>query len=362
MNCGKEGEGEMIFLNECKAFFRDHMNLFFLVVFPLTMILLLGNMLEDLDYADADVGKIKAEYIIGTDVSETVMIEGFIASMNASGNITFTEAFNADSAKNKVAMKELDAFIEFNSNNVNLFEGENLVKNRTFFAIINGFLQNKKAPQQNVDIKKSFTTKKEFDKNRSMLDYYGVSMIILVVCAGGIGCFTSFGDEIKNKTMRRLIVSPMNRTNIFMQKVFGAMLSSGVEIGVIMIVGTLFFNVHYASNIIDNLLLFLLFFISMMTLSCVGVSLGLFVKGNPLIKFGPILWLMMFFSGTFSKELYIKGVTPYIPMYQLQQAAFELTIFSKKEKILFIILIELIISIIFIVFGVIKFNKMQDER
>lgn len=100
----------------------------------------------------------------------------------------------------------------------------------------------------------------------------------------------------------------------------------------------------------------------MMTLSCVGVSLGLFVKGNPLIKFGPILWLMMFFSGTFSKELYIKGVTPYIPMYQLQQAAFELTIFSKKEKVLFIILIELIISIIFIVFGVIKFNKMQDER
>ena len=178
---------------------------------------------------------------------------------------------------------------------------------------------------------------------------------------GGIGCFTSFGDERKNKTILRLIASPLKRTNIFMQKVFGMMLSAGIEIGVIMIVGTAFFNVHYANNFSDNLLLFLFFFISMMTLSCVGVSLGLLIKGNPLLIFGPILWLMMFFSGTFSKELYIEGVTPYIPIYQLQQAAFQLILFSKKEKVLFIILIELIIGITFTIFGVIKFNKMQYE-
>lgn len=352
----------MVFINECKVFFRDRMNLFFIVVFPLIMILLLGNMLKDFDYADADIGNIKAEYIIESDANEKVLIEGFIMGINETGKVVLTQAVDANNAKNKIATGDLDAFVEFKSNSVGLFEGENEIKNRTFFAIINGYLQNKKVPQQNIDLKKSFTTKKDFDKNRSMLDYYGVCMIILVSCAGGIGCFTSFGDERKNKTIQRLIASPMNRTNIFMQKVFGMMLSSCVEIGVIMVVGTIFFNVHYANNFLDNLLLFLFFFTSMMALSCVAVSLGLFVKGNPLLMFGPIFWLMMFFSGTFSKELYIKGVSPYIPMYQLQQAAFELTIFSKKEKVLYIIALELLIAIIFIVFGVVKFNKMQDGR
>lgn len=351
----------MVFLNECRVFFRDYTNLLFIVVFPLTMILLLGNMLKDLDYADAEVGKINAEFIIGTDVIETRAIEAFIENINAYGNINLTQASDANRAKNKIANKELDAFVEFNGENINLFEGENEIKNRSFFAILNGFLQNIKVPQHNVEVQKSFITKKEFDKNRSMLDYYGVCMIILVSCAGGIGCFTSFGDERKNKTLLRLIASPIKRTNIFMQKVFGMMLSAGVEIAVIMIVGTVFFNVHYANNFFDNLLLFLFFFISMMTLSCVGVSLGLFLKGNPLLMFGPILWLMMFFSGTFSKELYIEEITPFIPMYQMQQAAFQLILFSKKEKVLLIILIELIIGIAFIIFGVIKFNKLQYE-
>lgn len=150
----------MVFLNECRVFFRDYTNLLFIVVFPLTMILLLGNMLKDLDYADAEVGKINAEFIIGTDVIETRAIEAFIENINAYGNINLTQASDANRAKNKIANKELDAFVEFNGENINLFEGENEIKNRSFFAILNGFLQNIKVPQHNVEVQKALLQRK----------------------------------------------------------------------------------------------------------------------------------------------------------------------------------------------------------
>ena len=371
----------MIFINECKEFFRDKINLIFPIAFPLILILLLGNMLSNLNYADPEVGFIKAEYIIATEQQmEQEMVLSFLASLNDTNSILMAESISETSSKEKIALGELDALVIFGGDLIEIYEGDEEIKNRTFSAVMNGFVQNKKAVMsimkgmQEGDLKdntlaistetirKSYTTKKDFDKNRSMLDYYGVSMIILIVFVGGIGGFSSFGNERTNKTINRLIASPMNRSSIFIQKVMGLMLGYFIEIAVIMIVGATLFDVHYANNLIDNILLFSLFLVTMVSLGCVGVSLGLVMKGNPLLIFGPVLWLMMFFGGTFSKDVYIEGLTPKLPVYQLQQAAFGLTIFGHKEKVMAILLVEILVTFVFIFIGVARFNKMQEQK
>lgn len=371
----------MILLNECREFFRDRTNIFFTMAFPLILILLLGNMLNNQNVADSEVGYLKTGILIESKLPmDQVMIETFLSNINNTGSIEMAKYSSKEAAMNQVAAGELDGFVIFKDDVIEIYEGDDLIKNRTFSAIINGFLQNRKAiisilsnradnsvgvdddSLNQVMTNKSYTTKRDFDKNRSMIDYYGVCMIILIVGLGGIAGFSSFGNERKNKTINRLIASPMSRTQIFLQKVLGMMLTSTLEIAVIMLVGTTFFGVNYANNIGDNILLFTLFFVSMMMMGCIGVAFSLCLKGNPLFIFGPILWLMMFFSGTFSKELYIESISPYMPMYQLQQVAFGLISFGHREKVIIILGIELIIIAVCSLLGIVRFNKIQEER
>ena len=208
----------------------------------------------------------------------------------------------------------------------------------------------------------NFVEEKEFTANRSMLDYYGVSMIAMMVFVGSIIGAGTFGEEIRLKTVNRLIGSPVSRTKIFIQKVIGQIPSAMIEIVVVMVVSVLFFNVHYATTVGGNLFLFSLFLLSSFTMLIVGIVIGMFVKANPTLIIMPPLWFMMFVGGTFTKEINIKGVTENMPIYHLQQAAFDITIFGRTGKATNMMLIETVIIIIMAVIGVVKFNTMKEAR
>lgn len=371
----------MIFVNEFREFIRDHSNLFFIVAFPLILILLLGTMLSKLNYADEEVGFIEAEYQVDTlNTTEQTMITAFISSLNETGSVKMKEAVSTEQAKAKIQEESLDALVVFSDGEIQLFEGKNDIKNRSLKAILNGYLQNKKsviatlsaikdeklsyvmAEDLMLNQKRDFTTETEFNKNRTMMDYYGVTMIVMIVFIGGMGGFAGFENERKNGTINRLIASPLSKNRIYIEKVFGMMLSSVLEILVLMIASVLLFRVKYAATLSDNFLLFLLFFITMFMMGSIGISVGLFMRGNPTLIFGPVLWIMMFFSGTYSKETFIEGVSPYLPIYQIQQAAFGLTVFGKRDKALVIIAIELVVTLIAMGLGIIKFRHVQQEK
>jgi ABC-2 type transport system permease protein len=364
----------MIILNEIKAFFSDKVNLSFMFAFPIVLIFLLGNLLSTQDYADASIGELRIGYMIKTtNQVEVTFAKEFIESVSEEGTAILKEMTDERDAKLSVANNELEGFTIFGEDEILIYEGKDQIKNRTITALFTGYSNLSKAvkviansvPDKlngiNTNVS-SFVEEKEFNANRSMLDYYGVSMIIMMAFIGSIIGAGTFGEEIRLRTVNRLIVAPVSRTKIFFQKVIGQIPSAIIEIVVVMFVSVAFFNVHYAKSLGDNLILFTLFLLTSFTMLIIGVVIGLFIQTNPMLLIIPVLWVMMFLSGTFSKQIFIKGVSDRMPVYQLQQAAFDITVFGRTNKALTIILIEITIIILMTIIGVIRFNKLKEAR
>lgn len=365
----------MVILNELRAFFRDRISFAFLIAFPLILIYLLGNILNSLETADQTVGTLKAEYVIESkNLLLTESARQFIDTMNKEGeSFYFTEMETEELAKEKIKAKETTGIVRFDEDRVYIIQGEDALLNRTLLAVMNGFIQSEKAIQSIIKEdptklehitteEKEYVEEVEFNKNRSMLDYYGVCMLLMIICFSSIQAFSAFGDERSHKTINRLIAAPINRTNLYIQKMIGMMPSAIVQILVIMIGSVVLFHVKYASNFLDNVLLFLLFFMTMLVMLSGGVSISLFVKGNPAIVFMPLMWLMLFFSGIFAQPMVEIGLDKYMPITYVKNAAFSLTIFGEHRGAFWIIAIEAVITVLFTVTGVIRFNRMQETR
>ncbi len=364
----------MIIIKELKAFFRDKTNLAFMFVFPILLIYLLGNLLTGQDLADSVVGELRIGYMVKTtSPMDAVVIDDFIKGTSDEENTVFIEMSEEEAAKEQVAHNELEGLVIFDDDVIRIYDGKDPIKNRTISALITGYSNLSKAitviantvPDKllNMNSKENnFVEEKEFNANRSMLDYYGVAMIVMMVFVGSIIGAGTFSEEIRLKTVNRLIASPVSRTKVFIQKVIGQIPSAILEVVVVMVVSVLFFNVHYAKTVGDNLILFSLFLLSSFTMLIIGIVIGMFIKGNPTMIIMPPLWVMMFVGGTFAKPIHIKGVTENMPVYHLQQAAFDITVFSRTGKAITFMLIEFVIIIIMATIGIIRFNNMKEAR
>lgn len=363
----------MILIKELKYFIRDRVNLFFLVAFPAILIYLLGNMLEQIDVAEYPIGTIMVEYRLENMNSvQRQSIDLFLKNLNDGKSMVFTENNLVENSKKKIGEGKITALIIFHQNEIEIYEGKEDIKNRTVYALMNGFVQSKKAIQairtvkpmnlNTVQVNQSFVQEKEYNMNRTMLDYYGISMIIMMVCIGIIAGASDWMGERQNKTINRLFLSPISRKSIFIQKILGLLPQTALQISILMIICVVFFKVNYASTILGNILLFLYLFFSMIAFTSVGVLFGLFVKVNPSVLFMPIIWVMLFVSGTFARPIYIEGVSNRMPAYILQQAAFDLTIFGKIDRIIQVMLIEAIVIAAVIIIGSFAVERMGEER
>jgi ABC-2 type transport system permease protein len=92
----------------------------------------------------------------------------------------------------------------------------------------------------------------------------------------------------------------------------------------------------------------------------VGAVYGLFVNVNPMATIFPVLWIMMFISGTYSKEIFIDGITQAMPIYQIQEAAFDLAIFGNYDKANTVIAVCVIISAVLLVIGAVEFSRREE--
>jgi ABC-2 type transport system permease protein len=365
-----------IILKEIREFFREKTNLFFFLMFPVVLIFLLGNLLQSEDKAEDMIGEIKILYQVQTeDQFQVNAIEQFIKAAGENQNLTFERTQDLQAAKELAGKDAITAAVVFTGNplTINIYEGTDRIKNRTVGAIMNGFAQTDRSIISVIKTNpaslsaaggndEDYVEQKDLGVNRSMLDYYAVSMVAMICFMSAIQGSVAFLSERENKTINRLFLAPQNRVSIFLQKILGMVPKVILQISILMIISVLVFNAHYAATPADNLYLFLMFFVVTLAMVSIGVVLGLFIKTSPMIIVMPPLWIMMFFGGTYSKELYIKGLTEKMPIYQIQQAAFDLTVFGRSQKATSAIIICLIILIIMLAVGAFIFSRMEEER
>ena len=58
----------------------------------------------------------------------------------------------------------------------------------------------------------------------------------------------------------------------------------------------------------------------------------------------PLTWALLFFSGSFSKQVFIEGFSDKLPPYIVQQAVFRLTLYGESDSALAVIAVCLAVT------------------
>lgn len=366
-----------VIIKDTKEFLRDKTNLFFFLGFPVILIFLLGNLLGSMDKAEETIGTMKIMYQVDTqDPYQVVAVQNFITAVAKENSLLEFEATDdLEAAKQLAGSDKIAAAVVFTGQpmQIKIYEGTNQTKNRAVGAILNSFAQTDKAiatvltsnPQVLSSLssdEQELVVQKDLGINRTMIDYYAVAMLAMICFMSVLTGAGAFIGERRDKTINRLIIAPQNRVLLFLQKILGMIPQVLIQIVLIMSISVIIFKAHYAVTLEDNLYLFLMFFVVTLCMVAIGAAIGIVLKAHPMGVIMPVLWIMMFFGGTYSREMYIKGVTEAMPIYQIQQAAFDLAIFGHYGKASGVILICLAIMLAALAMGAFLFSRKEEER
>lgn len=382
-----------IILNEVRSFLRSGSNLFFTIFFPCACVFFLGTFLESVEVSDEAVGELNLAYCTDSgDVYSAAAFEEFISSLVNEGVLS-AEKVSADkisgftmagSAMAYNAGADYSAAVELDGSDIVVYGGRDDIKNRTVKAIFDSYTRTAAAymsvaavnPAALADVgisgssrndgdiegdensAGSFVIHKDLGTNRSMMDYYAVTMAVMILfmgsCIRGAGVYE---DEHTNFTISRLDASPVSRTAVFFGKIIGSLPMVLIQVLSVMFVSTLLFGAHYCNTVSGNLLLAAMFITASLAALSVGVFVNLIFPRIPAgLVIMPMLWLAMFFSGTFAMDIHVPGLTECMPMYIIQRAAFDLTVFGRTEKVLRVIAVSMAIFAVMLILGRFKAN------
>jgi len=179
-----------------------------------------------------------------------------------------------------------------------------------------------------------------------MMDYYAVSMAVMMIFMSHmIMGSTALKDEERIFTLQRLYLSPVGKVKLFFGKLIGTLPPAVIGNAVIMLFSVFVFGAKYCDSFVGNLILFLLFSCCSLVSIAVGMLIGVLIKIPAESIVIPLTWALLFFSGSFSKQVFIEGFSDKLPPYIVQQAAFRLTLYGENDGALAVIAVCLAVTV-----------------
>lgn len=353
---------KQIIMNEFKSYIRNPFIIAVLLFFPLIMIFILGNLVETAQTADPAIGTV----IIGY-TSDSIDLE----HSNTNASIKFMPLSQTEGPL-KLAEEEIDGYLDLSNEEYKIYEGPSIIINNVLKSIANGMLLHKDAATviaqntgslSNLTINKSeYTIKRDLDVNMSMFDYYVIAMTIMTGVFSSLAASMTFTQERNNRTMNRLITSPMNKAKIFFAKCLGQIPFAVLQVSLILVFSSIAYGTRYASSFWGNVLLFLMLVMTGVVSDIIGVVISLVCRRSMAVAIFIGGWVLLLFSGIFAKMLAIEPFCNYLAPYLIRCAAFDLTLFGNYSPALSILLTECLLSILLIMAGGFIFGKKQEER
>ncbi len=155
-----------------------------------------------------------------------------------------------------------------------------------------------------------------------VMDYFGITMLMMMSFLTCILGANSYSEEYRQKTINRLLVAKHSRFRIFIEKTVGLLLVAAFEIGVFLVIAKGIYKVSFATVRREEVAILLLAFVNSILMLFLGNVIGMIFRKNTLMIIMPLFCIMMLFGGTFTGNLYIEGLSDWMPIYQLQMAAF----------------------------------------
>lgn len=302
----------LIAAKEIKQNLRDRKGMAMMILFPVLLMLVLGTALSGGFNNTISLKDTKVLYSISGSVQEKEAFSNFTETMKKTG-IQFEKTDNINKALDGIKDTTYACLINVDSDNnvIDLYENEQYdLKASIVKVILNTYVQrynliSQIAKLEPMEVKNinaygntDYVSVESIDKRitPSALDYYGVTMLTMIILYSSLYGSFSVGGEYINKTADRLLSAPIGRFEILTGKAIGNILSAIIQFIAVIIFSKFVLKIYYGNHIFEFLLLL---FSEIIMAIAIGMSVSFIFKKQSVstIILNMFIPLMVFFGG-----------------------------------------------------------------
>lgn len=360
---------------EVKQFFRQKINIIMMIIFPVILIFIMGKSLNGLMTIDENIFNNKVIYYrVNAPIENEVNLQRFYDFMihfEKNTNVKFIENNNYKEVIDDVNNNKAICFMDFYDNDINYFRSEktestestvfrNLyeqyMKKYTFLQSI--YKSNPEKIKEVLDYEIKILLKDEGIEKKQVnaFTYYTFAQLILIILY--ISNLTSIsmhkGEYLHTKT--RFKGLKINKINILLSKIALGIAIGILQIIIVYIVSTKFFNVSWGGNL---LYIFMVLFSLIIFSSALGIFMStIFSNKETCYMVNNILIIIMgFLGGSYVPICLVKSerVTSFLseinPSYWANISILSLSYDIKTKYYTFSIFISFGLSLLMLILG-----------
>ena len=361
------------FKTDVKAFVRSKGTLFWTLAFPIMLILIFGAIFsgaEDVEYElyvqDLDNSEISESFIdvlkeTGyfkiTDVSDDVDVMDYIKENDIKRLLVIPEDYGEIIIASQMPDSNVSVNLSF------YFDQSDQTTNPIVRSIISGiiveFNKNLSGGKDIIKIEDVETITGDFE----FIDFFLPGMIgftIMQTCIyGSLERNTKFK---KDGILRKLLTTPITRTEWIFSKMLFQLFLSFVSALLIIIVGVSV----YGLNIHINLLMILIIIANSFLFTGLGMIIGRFVRDEESAGMagGAVTFPMMFLAGTFfpleQMPDFLQAFAKILPLYYVNEGLRNAMIYLKMDDALFHSVVVFIFAAVFFIAGLLLTKWRED--
>ena len=362
------------FLADLKTWYRSKGTLFWTIAFPIMLILIFGAIFSgssdatyDLWINDSDDSAFSQGFIEGlsqtgylnikieNNISSTTNISSYLKDTNKKFLLHIPDDFG-----NKIQQSFIDDEIEVGIEYY--FDPSEQTTNQIIQGIVSSVIEHMNMNMSNgrniIHIESKSLLSEEFD----YIDFFLPGMIGFTIMQSAIyGTIERNTRFRKDGILRKLLTTPIKRTEWIFAKMLFMMFLSFISTLLIVIVGIIVYGITVHVNIFMLLIIVATSFL----FSGMGMIIGRFVKDeeSAAIAGGAITFPMMFLAGTFfpleQMPGFLQDFARILPLYYINEGLRNAMIYLKMDEALVYTAITLIFASIFFIAGV--FLTKWDE-
>lgn len=282
----------IIAARQLKQYFRDKKGMVMGILFPIVLILVLGNAFSK---TNTQLSNIDVLYTINDSGEFASEFNKEIINKGKDYNIKFEKAKSKNDAEEEIAKhSKYVCYVHLDKNTIQLYKNSKVnstqadlvnqvmrafVQNSNFIYQIYKLDPSRMAAIKETDSGKSYVNIKSFNKSSqpSAMDYYAITMLTLVVFYGSRGSLNEVASEKIVKTSDRIFCSPVKKYEYLLGKTIGSFVENYGESLVVIVFSKYVYKVNWGSDIMSVFLILAAF--TFMT-TCLGIAIGFVSKGK----------------------------------------------------------------------------------
>ncbi|MGG3562685.1 ABC transporter permease [Neobacillus rhizosphaerae] len=359
---------------EIKSDFRDRRTLFFMLLFPIVLMLVLGTALSNTFTTSIPVDDLNVIY---TDTTKGENFQSFVTEVKKSG-VHFKKSTDETKAKKDVQQSKVDGYVKVSDKGVQLYlNNGNSIEANILQGMLSAYVNQyniateimKTAPDKMAaafsrDSQANFIkeTSLQPDKQPSSMDYYAIVITTMIILYGAMSSSSLIVEERVRGTANRLIASPIRKSDIFIGKVLGSLVSSSLSALLVVQLSKLLFHANWGDH---EGMVYLVLLTEIIFAVSLGIGISFLAKthATPKVIITLVAQLSSFFGGSYFRivnpEGFFKFITELSPLTWMNNGLMKLIYANDLSAAIPAITINLAGSLLFLLVAVISLKRRE---